>query len=161
MENETRAEMFERCYRLYRNMLYRICIVYLKNEADAEDAIHDTFLRLMERDIRFQTAEHEKAWLIVVAGNICKDRLRHWSRRQCSVDELAGQLASNDPEPETGEILSLILHLPERLILPVYLYYYEGYRTADIARMLNLNPSTLRNRLREARLLLRTKWKED
>lgn len=60
----------------YSNMLYKICIVMLCNEQDAKDAIQDTFCKYLEKRADFANDEHEKAWLIRVATNICRDMLR-------------------------------------------------------------------------------------
>lgn len=65
----------------YGDMLFRICLVMLCNEQDARDAVQDTFCRYMEHTPKFHDKEHEKAWLIRVAANRCRDmhrkRLRH------------------------------------------------------------------------------------
>ena len=65
----------------YSPMLYRICVVMLGNEADAQDAVQDTLCRYLECKKKFQDREHEKAWLIKVAQNRCRDmrrfQLRH------------------------------------------------------------------------------------
>lgn len=67
--------------------VYRICYAYMKNAADAEDMVQETFLRLIGRTDRIQSTEHEKAWLIVTASNLCKNQLRHWWRRTAPLDE--------------------------------------------------------------------------
>ena len=75
----------------YSDMLYRICIVILCNEQDVQDAIQDTFCRYLEKAPDFHDEEHEKAWLIRVATNICRDmvrfRLRH--PKVCRICSLA------------------------------------------------------------------------
>lgn len=49
------------------------------------------------------------------------------------------------------ETLDAVMALPEDYKLPVYLYYYEGYQTAEIAEMLGVAPATVRSRLSRAR----------
>ncbi len=56
--------------------VYRICFSFVKNAADTEDMVQETFLRLLSRKVIFQSEEHEKAWLIVTASNLCKDFLK-------------------------------------------------------------------------------------
>jgi RNA polymerase sigma-70 factor (ECF subfamily) len=56
----------------------------------------------------------------------------------------------------TNDTLEAVLALPERYKDCIYLHYYEGYKTDEIARMLETPSSTIRNRLSEARALLKT-----
>ncbi len=73
----------------YSDLLYKICIVIVGNEQDAQDAIQDTFCRYLEKKPDFRNEEHEKAWLIRVATNICRDMIRFRIRHpKISIDEL-------------------------------------------------------------------------
>lgn len=137
------------------DMVYRLCYAYLKNSADAEDAVQNTFIRLMQSGKCFESTEHEKAWLIVTAGNLCRDQLRHWWRKRASLEEWDGAGEVNEPEPD--ETLEAVLALPGNYRAEIYLYYYEGYTGAEIAELLKKPPSTVRNDLSRARKLLRKK----
>lgn len=148
-------------YDKHHKMLYRLAFAHLKNVADSEDVVHDCFMKLLTQPRRFKSAEHEKAWLIVVAGNLAKDKLRESSRMNLDLAEVSNYLAYEDAGFNLDSGVDLLLKLPERLILPVYLFYYEGYKTAEIARILRLKPSTLRNQLRDARQILRIKLEEE
>ncbi len=75
----------EKVFRRYNDILFRICLVQLCNEADAEDAVQDTFYRYMECKQAFRGEEHRKAWLIRVAVNICRD-IQRKQRRQQTID---------------------------------------------------------------------------
>lgn len=70
-------------------MLYRICFTYLKNVSDTEDCVQDTFVQLIRKEPYFDNDDHEKAWLIRVASNICKNKLKHWwfSKKNNSQDD--------------------------------------------------------------------------
>ena len=59
-------------YNRHVNTVYRVCFLYMKNKADTEDMVQNTFLRLMKSNVVFENAEHEKAWLIRTAINLCK-----------------------------------------------------------------------------------------
>ncbi|MBR2781914.1 MAG: RNA polymerase sigma factor [Oscillospiraceae bacterium] len=143
------AELFERHYR----MLYRICFTYMKNAADTEDAVQETFYRLISRQPLFDSPEHEKAWLIRTASNICRNALKHWWRKH---EDLADhEDAAESAPPETGDVLQAVMSLPEKYKTAVYLYYYEGYSSAETAELLQKPPSTIRNYLHEARAILR------
>ncbi len=143
----------EAIYTRHFRTVYRVCYAYMKNPADTEDAVQETFFRMIRRQPHFENPEHEKAWLIRTASNICKNELKHWRRTQADLDSHTDLPA---PENESsGDLMEAIKALPERYKTVIYLYYYEGYQTAEIAKMLKKPHSTIRNHLREARLLLK------
>ena len=148
---EMERAAFEKCYERRADMVYRLCYCYLKNPADAEDAVQETFLKLLRTYRTFSSPEHEKAWLIVVAKNICMDMLRRKSRQGESVDSRASLPAR---EENTG-LHDAILALPERMKAAVYLYYFEGYSTPELAAMLKKPQATIRGWLWQARKLLK------
>lgn len=143
----------EDIYQRHVDMLYRVAYSFMKNGADTEDMVQETFLRLMRSGTVFESAQHEKAWLIVTVSNLCKSALRSPWRRRKDLDALSEQPTTEDAAPE--ETLQAVLALPDDYKLPVYLYYYEGYPTADIARMLKVAPATVRSRLNRARKKLK------
>jgi len=142
------ADIFDRRF----DMVYRICYSYLKNPSEAEDASQDTFMRLIDYSPVFSDSEHEKAWLIRVAINICKNILKHPSRSKDSIDDHL-ELRSHDMEPD--DTLAHVLNLPEKLKIPVYMHYYEGYTSVEIAKILGKPESTIRNLLSDARKALK------
>lgn len=80
---------FSEKYSFYGNMLFRICMVYLGNKEDAEKAMQETFLKLMYKSPQFADDEHEKAWLIRISTNICKDMLRSvWHKRVVKMEDI-------------------------------------------------------------------------
>ena len=107
----------------------------------------------MERDGPFRDPEHEKAWLIVTARNECRDQLKHWWRRcragPSALDALVWK------QPEDGLVWEQVATLPDKHRLVLFLHYYEGYATGEIAQMLGDNPSTVRSRLVQARKKLK------
>ena len=135
--------------------VYRICFSFMKNTADAEDMVQETFLRLLRSGIGFVSEEHEKAWLIVTASNLCKDTLKKWWRKTADIDDPALDL--KQPPFEIDHVLEAILTLPAEQKCAVYMYYYEGYSTADIARYLHCPQATVRSRLSRAREALKAK----
>jgi RNA polymerase sigma-70 factor (ECF subfamily) len=147
--------------------VWRLCYSYLGSSADAEDATQATFMRLVDHPRTFESEEHERAWLLVVAANICKDVLKSAAHTRVVAlpeegpepvaDSTSG--AGVDPAEvvvkQDDEVLQAVLALPEKYKEVVYLHYYEGWKTEDIARHVGAPPSTVRNRLRDARGLLR------
>ena len=135
--------------------VYRICFSFMKNTADAEDMVQETFLRLISGNVVFQSEEHEKAWLIVTASNLCRDTLKNWWRKTADIDDPTLEL--KQPPFEIDHVLEAILNLPPDQKCAVYMYYYEGYSTADIAGYLRCPHATVRSRLSRARKTLKTK----
>ena len=133
-------------------MVYRVAYSYLKNRPDAEDALQETFLRLIRGRVAFVDAQHEKAWLIRTVSNVCRDMLKAKSRHHLDLDAQT-QLAA--PEPEANALLAAILALPGKYKTAVYLYYYEGYAVSEIADMLRQSPNTVKTWLSRARKALK------
>lgn len=135
--------------------VYRICFSFMKNTVDTEDMVQETFLRLLGSGVGFVSEEHEKAWLIVTASNLCKDTLKKWWRRTEDIDDPA--LGLQQPPFEIDEVLGAIMKLPADQKTAVYMHYYEGYSTAEIAGYLHCPQATVRSRLSRARKTLKRK----
>lgn len=134
--------------------VYRVCYSFMKNKPEAEDMTQETFLRLLSTEKTFEDSRHEKAWLIVTASNLCKDQLKRHYRQDEDLDDhldLAG-----GTEPMDNPVLQAILSLPGDYKAPVYMYYYEGYSTAEIAKFLRCPQATVRTRLSRARKQLKS-----
>jgi len=143
------AEIYER----HKGMIYRICFAYMKNTKDTEDVIQDTFYNLIKSGTVFESAEHEKAWLIRTASNLCKNALRHWWRRRETLDDYE-TLQAKDVF-EIDDTLNAVMELPDKYKTVVYLYYYEGYDSVEISKLLQKPQSTIRYYLSRARKALR------
>lgn len=147
----------QRIYAEQADRVYRVAYLYMKNHHDSEDVVQDVFVKLI-RTVRsgktFDSREHEKAWLIITTANTCKNKLRSKSRSELDLDELY-DLPAPERDPERSEVLEAVLALPELYRSVVYLFYYEGYRTDEIARMLGERPAAIRARLSRARKRLK------
>ena len=108
----------------------------------------------------FQSPEHEKAWMIRVTINACKDLLRSLLRRRTvSLDEVLEQPA---PIPEDHrEVLEAVLSLPVKYKDVVYLHYYEGYTASQIGEILGKKANTVYTLLNRARQMLKEKLGEE
>ena len=142
----------------YGDMLYRICLVMLKKTADAEDAVQDTFIRYMQKAPAFSSDEHEKAWLIKVAANICKDMLRQ-RNRTAELDEAA--LNTLTAADEDSHILEALTQIPEKFRIVLTLHYIEGYKVNEIAEMIGKTSSAVKMRLAKGRKLLEEKYRKE
>ncbi len=146
-------EEIAKIYNRHYDTVYRICFSFMKNAEDAEDMVQETFLKLISSKKQFESEEHEKAWLIVTASNTCKDELRRWKRRLENIKSL--YLQGNAVRKEDDRVLEWVMALPVKYKQVIYLYYYEGYRTSEIAGMLHCSESTVRNQLLRGRKLLK------
>ena len=148
-------EMAEAIQR-HGDMVRRLCMVHLKNYADTEDIFQTVFLKYALASVSFDSDEHEKAWLIRVTLNACRDLLRSVFRsRTVSLEELVEQPAQLSPDHR--EVLEAVLSLPARYRDVVYLHYYEDYTAPEIAQILGKNVNTVYTRLTRAKGLLREK----
>ena len=146
------AEVIQR----YGDMVRRLCMVHLKNYADTEDIFQTVFLKYALASVSFDSDEHEKAWLIRVTLNACRDLLRSVFRsRTVSLEELVEQPAQLSADHR--EVLEAVLSLPAKYRDVVYLHYYEEYTAPEIARILGKNVNTVYTRLTRAKGLLREK----
>ncbi|MDD4700517.1 MAG: sigma-70 family RNA polymerase sigma factor [Oscillospiraceae bacterium] len=143
----------EEIYAKYVDTIYRVCFLFMKNQADTEDALQATFIKLMERTVEFADEQHEKAWLICVASNICRNNLKHWFRKTIDISSLP--LVDEALDPQIKTTVKRVLCLPDKYKTVIYMYYYEGYKTKEIAEILNKNESTVRSYLRIGRNLLK------
>lgn len=152
------ADDIETVINRYGDMLYRLCLLMLKNESDAEDAIQETMIRYFQNAPVFEDTEHEKAWLIRVATNKCRDLLRFRVRHpQVSEEFLAGFSCGS---VDTG-ILEALTALPEKYRLVLTLYYIEGYRIEEIAKIINRTGSAVKMRLQKGRKLLEEIYRKE
>ena len=152
---------FDRIVNSYADMLLRICMHYTKNISDAEDVVQTTFLKLVENNIIFESAEHEKAWLIRVCINLCKDRLKSsWNRKVYSVHDTEFKDQPYEIQDESP-LLSYIRTLSPKQKTAVYLFYYEDMPVSRIATAMGANQNTVLSWLRRGRKALEKLLKEE
>lgn len=138
----------------YADMVQRICFYHLKNHADTEDVFQNVFLKYMLHDDLFHDEEHEKAWLLRVSINACKDYLKSFFRRRTvpleSLEEIGEEV-----HDDHREVLEAVLSLPQRYKDAIYLHYYEGYTASEIGKILGKKENTVYSLLSRGRELLR------
>ena len=131
-------------------------MIHLKNYEDAEDIFQTVFLKYVLRSEPFDSPEHEKAWIIRVTVNACRDLVKSFfCSRTVSLDQLIEK--PQDMPEDHSDILEAVLELPARFRDVVYLHYYEGYSAPEIGRILKKNPNTVYTLLARARQLLKTR----
>lgn len=147
--NEYIREVLDR----YSDMLIRIAYNNLKNQSDAEDIAQEAFLKLIKLRPGFESNEHEKAWLIRVTINLCKNHLKTaWFRKTVAINDNIYSFSK-----EENEILEVVMELPVKFRNVIYLHYYEDYSIKQIADILEKNENTICSWLFRARKVLKTK----
>lgn len=141
----------------FGNIVYRLCFVYMKNKADADDAYQDVFLKLIEKKPVLQDESHLKAWLLRVTSNHCKNLLRF--KRFYRSEEILEEIPDN-PHKE-DQLLPLVMKLPLKYRNVLYLFYYEGYQTKEIASLLKTNEATTRTHLKRGKEMLRKQLEQE
>ena len=159
MKRQSLEEIFEH----YRAALYRIAFTHVKNHADAEDMVQEVFVRLLRSNPILKTPEHEKAWLIRTAINLCKDHEKQaWNSRRAVLGDVPPRERDSFQVPyiDEDETLWQVLALPEKYRNPLYLFYYEDYAVSEIAAVLGEQENTVKTRLRRGREALRQRISE-
>ncbi len=150
---------FNRIAEQYTDIVYRSALIYCKNKNDAEDAVQNTFLKLLKTNSKFNDEEHIRRWLIRVAVNECKNMWKSfWHRNITSFDELEKEPVYIEPEKE--ELFNEVMKLPQKYRIVIHLYYYEGYSVKEIAHILDISDTNVQTRLMRARNKLREQLKE-
>lgn len=142
----------------YIDTVYRVALTYTKNHAEAEDVTQTVFLQLYREPKPFASEAHVKHWLIRVTINACKKLFRSPFRTAENLDDHANSLRFE--QPEHSELYYAVMDLPEKYRVPIFLYYYEDYSTAEISKLLKIPTSTVVTRLHRGREKLKQRLQE-
>ncbi len=148
----------EQILQRHGNSILRLAYTYLHNMSDAEEVLQDTLIRYLQAAPRLESDEHIKAWLLRVAANLSKNRIRYNRLRQ--TDELDESLAEQG-RADLSFVWEAVRSLPDSCREAVHLYYHEGYSTAQIASILGKNEGTVRSNLARGREKLREILREE
>lgn len=152
------ASEFKRIAEQYTDIVYRSALSYCKNKNDAEDAVQNTFLKLLKTDLEFNDEDHIRKWLIRVAVNECKNIWKSfWRRNITSLDDIEKEPVYIESDKE--ELFNEVMKLPQKYSVVIHLYYYEGYSVKEIAQILNISETNVQTRLMRARNKLREELK--
>ena len=137
----------------YADMVYRIALTRCQSVENAEDIFQEVFMKFSEKNIKFESKEHEKSWLIRVTINLTKNmKGSAWNRRVVSLDE---NIEFNTKEE--NEIYSIVCDLPQNYRTVIYLLYYEGYKVNEISKLMRKPEGTIKTWLFRAREMLKEK----
>lgn len=151
-------QQIEEIYNKHADMVMRICSLNLKNQQDAQDVLQDVFLKLFTSGKHFDSTEHEKAWLIRVAINKCKDyKKSFWKRNIKSIEYVDIPFESQ----MESDVIDAVLSLSPKYKNIIFLFYYQGYAVPEIAKILEQKESTIYSNLHRARKELKKKLGAD
>lgn len=143
----------------YMDTIYRVAYSWTKNSDDANDVTQEVLIRLYKTTKEFESDSHMKNWLIRVTVNQCKMLFRSpWSKRE-DIGEYAETLGFEDKS--YLDLFQAVMNLDKKYRVPILLFYYEGYSTAEIALILGIPEKTVSTRLFRAKAKLRDYMKEE
>lgn len=142
----------------YGEALLRMCAVYLRDAALAQDAVQETFVKVYKAMNSFRGESDEKTWLMRIAINTCKDMRRAaWFRyvdRRVALENIPQPVIDLSVEQE--DLALAVSQLPSKDLEVVLLYYYQGMTILEMAEVLKIPNQTVSHRLKHARDMLRT-----
>ena len=137
----------------YADAILRLSYFYLKNTYDAQDVCQTVFVKLLAEPREFESPRHERAYVLRMAANACKDLLKSpWRKRTCALEACMEVPA---PEAEDGSVLAAVNQLPAHYRAVIYLFYYEGYDAREIGQILGIPTATVHTRLARGRAKLK------
>ena len=152
-----REEAIVRMINEWQLPLLRLCYIQLQDKGLAEDAVQETFIKAFRALDTFRGDCSEKTWLTRIAINTCRDMRRgSWFRhidRKASLEMLPE--AAVQPAEEKLDLTIAVMNLPTKCREAIMLYYYQDMDTAEIGAVLGIAHSSVSNRLRRGRDLLR------
>ena len=154
-------EVITAFYQKHSLSVYRLCMSYLRDPEDSADAVQETFLRWINCSDRPQGEQHEIGWLVMTAGNICRDMLRHRKRYKRESIESACEIGKEERAFNDRELFDVVCSLPDKYKNVIFLFYYEDMTTAQICEATGMKQSTVTSLLTRARRLLKKALGDD
>lgn len=144
----------ETLFRQHKDDVYRLALSYTRSTQEAEDVCQSVFLKLMEQDSI--TPGKERAWLMQVTANQCRNLLRSgwWKKTVPMEDTLLA------PDLQYSDTWEKVMALPPKYRVMIYLRYYEELTTGEMAELLHITQSAVTTRLSRARQMLREQLQE-
>jgi RNA polymerase sigma-70 factor (ECF subfamily) len=163
----TQEDELEALVREHARLVYRVAFSVLRHHHDAEDAVQETFMRVLRHGARLSEVRTPKTWLARIAWRVAIDRRKKAPEvaREVAIDELAQagvELPAHDDSAddtvlatETGKVVEqLIAGLPGKLRAPLVLSAMDEMSTTEVGEVLGLSDAAVRSRLFRAREIL-------
>jgi len=155
-----RNEM-EKIYDTYKNTVYRTAYACCKNKSDAEDIMQETFIKRFTSELMFSDEKSEKAWLIKVTVNKCRDMFRSLRYKIMLNSVPVEETEIPCENQEESKVYTAVMELPQKYRIVIHLYYYEGYSVKEIGRITGRNESAVQTQLYRARNILKKSLGEE
>jgi len=157
LKNEDVIRLFDE----YSDDLYRFAVSFVGSKHDAEDIVQDVFSKLLEKHMFFDR-RNEKAYLMTMTANKCKDHLKSSEMRSCTdLESEEWHLQYYDGFTERNmAVFDELMNLDRQLRIPIYLHYYAGYSYKEISRILKLSESAVAMRINRGKAKLRFRLEE-
>lgn len=150
MKNELVLQLYEQ----YSDDLYRFAYAYLGYGEDAEDVVQQVFLKLIKNNISISIGK-EKAYLMSMTANTCKDLLKSGSvRKKMAFEDIYGTVKETFSSEEFN-LIGVMKELPEKYRAALHLHYFEGYTIKEISKILKCSSSAVSMRLTRGRKILK------
>ena len=152
MDNQS----FEEVYETYGKMLYRTAFLYLGNADDTEDILQEVFIKYLTARPPFNDTEHEKAWLLLVTRNACRNYVKKHRKGNVSLEDYDAPEQSPDRDTRL-DVLRQVTSLPPKYKEVIILFYYNNLTVAEISKLLSITQSAVKMRLKRGKGKLKIK----
>jgi len=152
LENQS----FDEVYETYGKMLYRTAFLYLGNADDTEDILQEVFIKYLTARPTFNDTEHEKAWLLLVTRNACRNYVKKHRKGNVSLEDYDAPADTPDRDAHL-DIIKQLTALPPKYKEVIILFYYNNLTVAEIAKLLGITQSAVKMRLKRGKGKLKTK----
>jgi len=151
------SEAFTKLMQLYMKNMYRTAIAILMNDEDVADAIQETILTCWEKLYTLREVDLFKTWMIRILINKCYDIRKYYE----NLTRLEDYEEAEVYEEYNLELKEALAALDEKYRMVMVLYYSEGYKIKEIAKILHLPQSTVQTRLARGRKQLARYYKAE
>lgn len=158
VKGEIVATTLEEFLEIYGDLVYRIALQNMRNKADAEDLTQDVYMKILQKMPSFDDVKSQRAWIIRVCINACKDRWRYMRIRR-TIEIIEPYEISDEDPPDYGLIYE-VMKLPHKYRNVIYLFYYEDMSVNEISQIMNKKEATILTQLHRARKLLKGQLEE-
>ncbi|MEL4307122.1 RNA polymerase sigma factor [Joostella sp. CR20] len=153
----------EELYKLFSRKLYSVCLKYSRNQAEAEDNLHDSFMLIFDKIGTYNFKGSFEGWLKRVTINTVLQKYREKGTFDVLPNHLENDIEVEIEQPDISldYLLKCIQELPDRYRLSFNLYVLDGYSHKEISTMLGISEGTSKSNLARAKMALRNKIEED
>lgn len=168
LDSDEDKSRFEVLYNLYRQSMYAIAYGILHNEFDAEDAVHESFLKIANHFEKIEEIKcpKTKAFIVIIVKNTSIDiynRNKKTAENTIFIDDMCNRVIDEKAFEDIDYqlLLNKIDELPETFKDILYLRYVNGFFVEDTARLLNISVDAAYKRIQRAKIILSDKLKEE